>query len=152
MLQELIIPALKGENPTSKAVLKNRFKIDYHALNAEVTRNFEPWSEGLHLDILNIEEQEKFKAEIEMLRKDDLIALHRNGVPACNALFLAQKILPCYTESPCSYAEIATELKTQHGWIRATPAYVETFWTERCRPKLGKIARIILEYPTNTGV
>lgn len=149
LIQQLIIPKLIGEPALEIKDIADRFTISRAAMYSHCLRILYPLVDGLYLDILNPAEWAELKEIIEIETKNELKTTHPKGAISCNALFVAQQILPCYESTPRTWQEISTQLIAD-GCKRATPEYVENFWEEKCRPVLGKIARNqIFNYPAN---
>ncbi len=146
LLDNLIIPKLAGFKPKQVQIIVNELgKIEYHALNAHLTRTFYPWVEGLYLEILDDEEWKLLKQQIDGAKQQYLIEIYRRNTPICNTHFLAHQLLPCYQASPPTWDKLTHQMESM-GWQGARSEYIQKFWDEKGRPTLGKIAREILEY------
>jgi hypothetical protein len=146
LLRNLKIPPIAGNKPKKvQAIINELGSIEYHALNAHLTRTFNPWVEGFYLEILNDEEWALLKEQIDEERQPYLIDNYRKNTPICNTHFLAHQILPCYQKTPPTWDDLTRQMKDM-GWKGARPTYIEDFWNEKGRPTLGKMARQILEY------
>jgi hypothetical protein len=146
LLRNLKVPPIAGHKPKKvQAIVNELGSIEYHALNAHLTRTFDPWVEGLYLEILNNEDWGLLKEQINEDRQQYLINTYRQNTPICNTYFLARQILPCYQKSQPTWDELTRQMRDM-GWQGARPTYIEKFWNEKGRPTLGKMARQILEY------
>jgi hypothetical protein len=146
LLRNLKVPPIAGHKPKKvQAIVNELGSIEYHALNAHLTRTFDPWVEGLYLEILNNEDWGLLKEQIDEDRQQYLINTYRQNTPICNTYFLARQILPCYQKSQPTWDELTRQMRDM-GWQGARPTYIEKFWNEKGRPTLGKMARQILEY------
>jgi hypothetical protein len=146
LLRNLKVPLIAGHNPKKvQAIINELGSIEYHALNAHLTRTFDPWVEGFYLEILNDEEWALLKEQIDEEWHPYLIDNCRKNTPICNTHFLAHQILPCYQKTPPTWDDLTRQMKDM-GWKGARPTYIEDFWNEKGRPILGKMARQILEY------
>jgi hypothetical protein len=146
LLRNLKVPLIAGNKPKKvQAIINELGSIEYHALNAHLTRTFDPWVEGFYLEILNDEEWGLLKEQIDEERQPYLIDNCRKNTPICNTHFLAHQILPCYQKTPPTWDDLTRQMKDM-GWKGARPTYIEDFWNEKGRPTLGKMARQILEY------
>jgi hypothetical protein len=140
LFQQLFLPKRYGHKPHLQVTEFAKISgISHGSLDPSIRRKGENWECGLCLDILNLEEYQKLKENIEMCDLERLESTYLNSASACNVLYLARQILPCYRETPCSWDEIAQNLR-QH-WRSATAEAIENYWHEECRPILGKIAR-----------
>jgi hypothetical protein len=146
LLRNLIVPTIAGSKPKKVQTIVNELgSIEYHALNPHLTRTFYPWVEGLYLEILNKEEWELLKQQIDGKQQQYLIETYRKNSPICNTYFLAHQLLCCYQSSPITWDELTIQMRSM-GWQGARSEYIQKFWDEKSRPILGKIARQILEY------
>ncbi|MBW4575778.1 MAG: hypothetical protein KME08_10890 [Aphanothece sp. CMT-3BRIN-NPC111] len=119
------------EPPDDKAEVAREFGIPYQKFYADFTRNFMPVIAGIGIELGY--QPEQLRQFIEQDPNEKLRNCHPRNQPACNAQFLAQRLLPIFQNPPASFEQIAQE-------INIAAEKIQRHWEKKCLPLLGKIA------------
>jgi hypothetical protein len=143
----LIQPLLNGKKATETQVIVDEFhnQIPYTALYRHINDNFMPYVNALYLEILLPEEWEHLGNCLQQYCKEELTALYYRQKVNCNAFFLAERLLVCFTPCPKNWSEIVAELQGL-GWSGANKKNVKKHWQEDCLPYIGRVAQRFFEY------
>lgn len=125
---------LLKEPAESITKIANEIGVPYQSLISHWKRKCIPLLQSIGIEIYR---QERLKEYVD----EDAEGILQNcfeEFPACNAQFLAKRLLAIFQNPPAKFEEIAQELNAQGVNINAE--IIQSHWEYKCLPLLSKIA------------
>lgn len=127
---------LLKEPPESKTEIAKEIKVPYQSFISHWKRKCIPLLQSIGIEIGY--QQDRLRQYIDEDTKGKLQKCFIKKFPACNAQFLAKRLLVMFQNPPAEFEEIAQELNAQGVKVKAE--IIQSHWEDECLPLLSKIA------------